>query len=548
MDFGIFLYYPLFFMHSLLCLILMRNFTAQERYHKSVKYFFAGVNALFYPAFITIFFYNAFLGYLAFVCLVFAENFILNKDKLFNIIGVGSSIIIHFFALRSISIATHSLILSESMGYISGADIELLTINTLYLLLVHIIVLFIVIKTIPINTVKSILSSKVFRVNIISLIFVLTAFFIFNVNVLQIDEFIVDLSVQQIVLPILLLTVFYVMLIFMIMLMNTFDYKQIIQELEVKIDQTESLTNALLKISDIVVEIDVTTNSMKRALIGEMEIPIEDGNSDQISKEILRVIHSEDLHLFEKISSENIRNNFKNGIDEFNLDYRAYRISANSNKKEIQVNDNEFLWHRLKLKSRLDEETGHIVALYTINEVHEEKEAELHLLLKSEIDFLTGAYNKSTFKDKISNLIDKGIQGALFVFDLDNFKSVNDYLGHAYGDEMLVEIYKKLRLVVRKDDFIGRFGGDEFVIFVQDCKEELEISRIASSICEIVQKNHITKDGKNILVSASIGISRTPLNAENYDDLFKCADVALYESKNKGKNTFTFYDESMQSF
>ncbi len=549
MDLSIFLFYPLFFTHASLCLILMRNFTAKERFHKAVKYIFAALAAFLYPAFILIFFHNAFLGYLAFVCIVYMQMFILYKDNLFSSIGVGASVIIHFFAIRSISLGAHSLIIKKSMGFISSGDINLITENTIYLLIIHITALILVIKFIPINSVKSILDNKVFKVNIITLIVVLVAFFIFNVNVLEIQVFIIDLSIQQIVLPILLLTVFYVMLLFMIMLMNVFEYKKKIQDLEVRIDKTAFLTDTLLKISDIVVEIDITANKMLRALIGDVDIPIEnDGDNSEIAQEIIKVIHPEDLVLFEKISSENVENSFKEGIHEITFDYRAHKTTINSSENKIEIDDTKYLWHRLKLKAKLNKKTNHILAVYTINEMHEEKEAELELLLKSEIDVLTGAYNKTTFKEKVSDYIDNKGEGTLFVFDLDNFKNVNDYLGHSYGDEMLVEIYNKLRHVIRKADYIGRFGGDEFVIFVHDCKQDIEISRIAHSICEIVKKTHISRDDKKIVVSASIGIAKALEDADNYDDLFKCADIALYESKNKGKNTFTFYDKSMQPF
>ncbi len=123
----------------------------------------------------------------------------------------------------------------------------------------------------------------------------------------------------------------------------------------------------------------------------------------------------------------------------------------------------------------------------------------------------------------------------------DNFKTVNDKLGHNIGDQLIVDVSNDLVGLFRKDDIIGRIGGDEFLVFVKLAAEDFNIENKAIEICEALSKTY-SNDVAHVSVTASIGISKTSLLTYNFDQLFKLADVALYTSKEKGKNTFTCMD------
>lgn len=133
---------------------------------------------------------------------------------------------------------------------------------------------------------------------------------------------------------------------------------------------------------------------------------------------------------------------------------------------------------------------------------------------------------------------------ALLFLDLDNFKNINDTMGHEIGDKILVEAGRRIRETIGKYDFCARFGGDEFVVLLQDADTQ-SVDAVAESLI------HIFKEPFNInemifFLSSSIGIVLYPQDAQNVDNLIKHADTAMYEAKNNGKNQFVYYHSSMQ--
>ena len=125
---------------------------------------------------------------------------------------------------------------------------------------------------------------------------------------------------------------------------------------------------------------------------------------------------------------------------------------------------------------------------------------------------------------------------AFYIIDLDHFKEVNDFLGHQFGDKVLVEFSKGLKKIFRPNDCIGRFGGDEFVVIVDSLPNMEVVIRKAEQIKQIAY--NLTVEGKEKFVTASIGIAIAPQNGRDYDELFSAADKALYHVKNTGKNGY----------
>ena len=125
------------------------------------------------------------------------------------------------------------------------------------------------------------------------------------------------------------------------------------------------------------------------------------------------------------------------------------------------------------------------------------------------------------------------------LFDLDFFKNANDLYGHMFGDQELREAAQKVKKSVRNSDIIARIGGDEFLVFVEYKNNILLVAeRIFQSIGGMYQDFHIC---------ASMGVSLVPIHATEYEDLFHCADQALYAAKQKGRNCYCIYDDSMNS-
>lgn len=166
------------------------------------------------------------------------------------------------------------------------------------------------------------------------------------------------------------------------------------------------------------------------------------------------------------------------------------------------------------------------------------------LLKKSSIDGLTRILNRETGEDAIKTAlkqVKEGCFGALHVMDVDFFKQINDQLGHGYGDQVLVQLADALVQVYSPKNIVCRWGGDEFIVFVKSCYNEDEIKQKAMQLLKLMDKTLRYKE-KEVPVSISIGIVLSDGQIA-FDELYKNADEALYQSKERGRNTFTIWQE-----
>jgi len=173
------------------------------------------------------------------------------------------------------------------------------------------------------------------------------------------------------------------------------------------------------------------------------------------------------------------------------------------------------------------------------------KEKAIHRL--AYYDFLTKLPNRKLFEQEVESYIKSSHYNdkkfAILFLDLDNFKWVNDSLGHHVGDKLLVKVSQLLSSLISEDSIVSRLGGDEFII-IAPYEKKLTISKLATDILETVSKP-ILIDEKDINVGWSIGISVYPKNADNYTDLLKSADTAMYMAKENGKNNFRYFNDKM---
>ncbi len=164
-------------------------------------------------------------------------------------------------------------------------------------------------------------------------------------------------------------------------------------------------------------------------------------------------------------------------------------------------------------------------------------------------DTLTGLYNRRAFMEAFTARLNESRQAAnklaIMFIDLDNFKTINDTLGHSAGDELLRIISRRLRSVLRGHDLIGRIGGDEFCL-VAPISSTAEAKMIGTRILQKMQQP-ITISGHVANTTISIGISLFPYDGDGQDQLIKNADTALYQSKGSGRNTLNFYSDYLQS-
>lgn len=166
-------------------------------------------------------------------------------------------------------------------------------------------------------------------------------------------------------------------------------------------------------------------------------------------------------------------------------------------------------------------------------------------------DPLTGLPNRALFKDRLSQAIKKAKrnreQFALLFIDLDQFKKINDSLGHHVGDEVLIETARRINSVLREDDSLARLGGDEFTVIITNITSLQNVSLVAQKIINIM-KDPISVSIHNLYITSSIGISIYPDDATSDLNLIKYADAAMYNAKDEGRNNYQFYSSSMTAY
>ncbi len=176
--------------------------------------------------------------------------------------------------------------------------------------------------------------------------------------------------------------------------------------------------------------------------------------------------------------------------------------------------------------------------------IHDNEE-ELYRL--AYYDQLTDLPNRISIKKKIAELIENNAKFKMLFIGLDNFKAINESKGHEAGDDVLVQIAKRLMGVVDEKDFLGRLGGDEFAIVTVCHTENADCQRFISKVNHIFSSCIYTDSGAGIYMNASIGMASYPEDGKTYSDVMKSADIALNKAKNSGKNCYVLFDRSMQA-
>lgn len=165
------------------------------------------------------------------------------------------------------------------------------------------------------------------------------------------------------------------------------------------------------------------------------------------------------------------------------------------------------------------------------------------------IDYLTELPNRTAFTEYLEyalSTLKKGHIISVMYIDLDNFKVINDTLGHSYGDELLIDCAERLKQVIDKNDYLARFGGDEFIILSENVINMWEYEEKIANIQKVFAQPYILSL-KEFFVTASIGVAVAPKDSDNAQALLKNVDLALYHAKGLGKNTISFYEPSLNN-
>ncbi|ANQ84657.1 putative signaling protein [Azoarcus olearius] len=210
--------------------------------------------------------------------------------------------------------------------------------------------------------------------------------------------------------------------------------------------------------------------------------------------------------------------------------------------------DGQLLWNEISLASIRDAqgEVSHFIAIF--NDVTERVRYEAELEQQATHDALTGLANRNLLNDRMQRAIIRAARDghavAVMLLDLDRFKLINDSLGHAAGDALLQETARRLSTSVRRGDTVARLGGDEFMVVMSDMSAEDDAAALAAKVLESLAVPMLL-NGREIVVTGSIGVSLYPRDGEAAATLLKHADVAMYRAKELGRNRFQFYAPEM---
>lgn len=268
--------------------------------------------------------------------------------------------------------------------------------------------------------------------------------------------------------------------------------------------------------------------TQRRQLINECTLPPCNTVEELCEAALATITDSESdaAQFFRDFSPEYLRNIYESGRD--NKSYKCQRL----------LPDGAIHWIYMKVKFLTDIDSGHLCVMISAKDIDAEKLKEQELVEAARMDQMTKLLNRETTMESIKLVLAEEADSShvLFMIDVDNFKLINDTLGHQTGDEFLIAFASEIKKNFRETDIVGRIGGDEFFALMRNVSDISKIEKKAKGI--LCAAERVCADYPSIRLSASIGISRYPENGRMLQELYAQADSALYEAKRNGKNQF----------
>ncbi len=307
--------------------------------------------------------------------------------------------------------------------------------------------------------------------------------------------------------------------------------------------QTEKYKDTLLSLYDRVYEYDLTNNKIIRGMENYTRyLPSNEMNVSGVKKYFTsQYSHPDDQPIIKDLLTEEVALEYlAKGISELDIEFR------NRTAKDSE----EYRWKSAHISIFIEPSDSSVRDIWYLKDITESVRKTERLRFMAERDPLTRLFNKKTAETLIREKMDSDLtastktMNAFTMLDLDDFKKVNDMLGHAFGDAIIEEVGRRIKETFRNTDIVGRIGGDEFIIFMKDIpSKKIAIRKVYESAARIREiQSDITKD---LPISASIGVAFSPDDGTTLEELYSKSDIALYRSKDTGKDNVTIYDESM---
>ncbi|MDA8255427.1 MAG: EAL domain-containing protein [Betaproteobacteria bacterium] len=213
-------------------------------------------------------------------------------------------------------------------------------------------------------------------------------------------------------------------------------------------------------------------------------------------------------------------------------------------ESEVKRRDGTIIWISESAHSVFDSDGSFLYYEGVVQDITDHKLHQQQLEYQASHDLLTGLPNRTLLADRLQQSIAQadrnGHFAAVAFIDLDNFKYINDSLGHQAGDDLLVEVSRRLQGCLRGTDTVARYGGDEFVLVLNNHYQAVSVIRLMERVLDDIQRP-VVVDGTDLFVTPSIGISLYPNDGGDAQTLIKNADAAMYLAKGKGRNNFQFF-------
>ncbi|WP_346911145.1 diguanylate cyclase domain-containing protein [Faecalicatena orotica] len=257
---------------------------------------------------------------------------------------------------------------------------------------------------------------------------------------------------------------------------------------------------------------------------------VEEGsNYEQFALDhIAEYVKEEDREAYlECFLMKNINKAFQNKEQEVKLEYRM-----------LNGQEGTYIWVVTIIRLITDIVTGEKKGIMYVKNINDSKRREIAMQERAEYDTSLKIYNKDTFIQSVEGLLNQR-EGIFIMLDIDNFKDINDTFGHPFGDKVLIRTAELLKASFPDTAVIGRLGGDEFGIFLQEGHSREQIKGYIRQVNDHIS-GFMSDSGKSGKVSFSVGIA--PSMGKSFPYFYKDADAALYASKNGGKNRISFYE------
>lgn len=247
-------------------------------------------------------------------------------------------------------------------------------------------------------------------------------------------------------------------------------------------------------------------------------------------------------YIAERFVYEGDRARFYNFFNRDKLLLRYYNRQSSGNMDYLRKRaDGSLYWVRATVQLIADPYNNDVRLFMMTLDIDEEKKETLRLQRRMELDGMTEVLNRDTFITRVTETLENSgpdLRHALIMLDIDQFKEQNDSYGHQFGDQVIKETAGILKHFLRRNDICGRIGGDEFMVFLNDITCEQDVIPRIAQLCDLLKRKYPEKGE----VSCSLGVVFYPRDGENFKELYRNADIALYEVKRAVRCDFRVYE------